>query len=78
VGLTTAIIGVGFLGPALGAGFGSGSLLLLFVIGGVFGVIAGAVAGADSDDHQAPEVKAEPKAKTLRPRTGMTPAHRGV
>ncbi len=76
MGVTIAVIGVGFLGPALGAGFGPSSLLLLFVIGGVFGVVAGAVAGADSDVHEAPEAEPEPKTSHARP--SMTPLHRSV
>lgn len=62
VGSTIAVIGVAFLGPSLGAGFGTSSILLLFVIGSIFGVVAGAVAGADGDDHE----PAPPMSKKLR------------
>jgi len=76
VGLIVAVISVGFLGPALGVVFGGGSALLLFFIGSVYGVIAGAVAGADSEKHS-------PKARELRRmpiglETPLIPLPRGV
>lgn len=67
VGVTIAVIGVAFLGPSLGAGFGADSIGLLFLIGGIFGVIAGAVAGADSDAHE-PAKDTQARAKTAKPR----------
>ncbi|MEM9452899.1 MAG: hypothetical protein AAGF11_01885 [Myxococcota bacterium] len=72
VGSTIAVIGVAFLGPSLGAGFGPSSILLLFVIGSIFGVVAGAVAGADSDEHEA--ATPTPTSKKLRrPQPAPTP-----
>lgn len=73
VGLTTAVIGSLFIWPSLGVGFGFGGTMLLFVIGSIFGVVAGAVAGADGDDHEE-EVPASTRVVSTKPSATTKPA----
>lgn len=77
VGLTTAVIAFAFIGPLREYGFDFVDTLFVALIGGVFGVVAGAVAGADTDEHQpaAPAIKAV-HAQPAKP--SMTPAHRAA
>jgi hypothetical protein len=78
VGLTAAVIAFVFIGPQSDYGFDFVDTLFIALIGGVFGVIAGAVAGSSDDDHE-PAVPAIKSVKMDRAREpSMTPAHRGV
>ena len=79
VGLTTAVFAFAFIGPLRDYGFDFVDTLFVALIGGVFGVIAGAVAGSgEADEHApaAPVVKAVNAGRTGKP--SMTPAHRGA
>lgn len=79
VGLSTAVIAFAFIGPLREYGFDFVDTLFVALIGGVFGVVAGAVAGASETGEQeqapAPAAKAV-RAKPAKP--AMTPAHRGA
>lgn len=79
VGLTTAVIAFAFIGPLRNYGFDFVDTLFVALIGGVFGVIAGAVAGSgETGEHEpaAPAIKTVKAGRTGKP--SMTPAHRGV
>lgn len=71
VGLTTAVIAFAFIGPLREYGFDFVDTLFVALIGGVFGVVAGAVAGADTDEHE----PAAPASKVRPAKPSMTPAH---
>jgi hypothetical protein len=77
VGLTTAVIAFTFIGPLREYGFDFVDCLFVALIGGVFGVVAGAVAGASETGEHEPA----PAARAMRAKPGqtsMTPAHRGA
>ncbi len=78
VGLTTAVIAFAFIGPLRGYGFDFVDTLLVALIGSVFGVIAGAVAGSGDDEHATatPTIKAVRADRAAKP--SMTPVHRGA
>lgn len=77
VGITTAVIAFAFIGPLRNYGFDFVDTLFVALIGSVFGVIAGAVAGSGETELEpaAPAVKA---VKAPPVKASMTPAHRGV
>jgi hypothetical protein len=77
VGSATAVIAFFFIGPLLHFHFDLAETLLVSLVGGMFGVVAGAVAGASEVD----QVASTPTIQTIttKPaRPSMTPAHRGV
>ena len=76
--LTTAVIAFAFIGPVREYGFDFVDTLFVALIGGVFGVIAGAVAGAsDNEEHEAaPRVETLKAGRVAKP--SMTPAHRSA
>jgi len=78
VGLTTAVIAFAFIGPLRDYGFDFVDTLFVALIGGVFGVIAGAVAGSgETGEHApAPAIKALKADRSGQP--SMTPVHRGA
>jgi hypothetical protein len=77
VGLSAAVIAFVFIGPLRDYGFDLGDTMLVALIGSVFGVIAGAVAGSGEDELEPvrPAVEVR-RAQPARPT--MTPAHRGA
>jgi len=78
VGLTSAVIAFAFIGPLRGYGFDFVDTLFVALIGGVFGVIAGAVAGSGDDEHApaVPTIKAVRVDRAAKP--SITPMHRGA
>ena len=79
VGLTAAVIAFVFIGPLRQYGFDLGDTLLVALLGSMFGVVAGAVAGSsDTDELEAP---ARTTATVVKPRPAepaMRPAHPGA
>ena len=77
VGTTTAIIAFAFIGPLRHYGFDFVDTLFVALIGAMFGVIAGAVAGAgEADEHPAVPTSKVLKAKPAKP--SMTHVHRAA
>jgi hypothetical protein len=77
VGLSTAVIAFAFIGPLRQYGFDFVDTLFVALLGGVFGVVAGAVAGASETGE--PEPTPAPKAVRAKPAMPvMTAAHRGA
>ncbi|MCX4246609.1 hypothetical protein [Paraliomyxa miuraensis] len=77
VGTATALIAFSFIGPVSHYAFDLFDTLLVGVIGSVFGLIAGAVAGAD-EEHQPPAPATATATLQLleveRAKPSMTPA----
>jgi predicted lipid-binding transport protein (Tim44 family) len=78
VGLTTAVIAFAFIGPLRGYGFDFVDTLFVALIGGVFGVVAGAVAGASESGEAEPAAPAVKAVKAQPTKPSMTPAHRSA
>jgi hypothetical protein len=78
VGLSTAVIAFAFIGPLRDYGFDFVDTLLVALIGGMFGVVAGAVAGASETGEAEPAAPAIKAVKARPTKPAMTPAHRGV
>lgn len=72
VGLTTAVIAFAFIGPFRGYGFDFVDTMFIALMGGIFGIVAGAVAGASETGEPEPSHKVL-KAKPAKPST--TPVH---
>ncbi|MCH9681953.1 MAG: hypothetical protein K0V04_11005 [Deltaproteobacteria bacterium] len=77
VGLTSPTAAFAFIGPMVGYQFGSIELLILGLLGAVFGIIAGAVAGASDTGRPAEENAAATTVHTthVRPHSAEAPAH---
>ena len=78
VGVTTAVIAFAFIGPLRDYGFDFVDSLFVALIGGVFGVIAGAVAGSGETGEAEPTAPAVKSIKPQPAKPAMTPAHRGA
>lgn len=77
VGLSAAVIAFVFIGPLRDYGFDLVDTMLVGLIGSVFGVIAGAVAGAGETDLE-PVAQLDREVPRAQPRPSMTPVHRGA
>lgn len=79
VGFTTAVIAFAFIGPLRDYGFDFVDTLFVALIGGMFGVVAGAVAGSSDTGEAEPEAAPVIKAmRTPSTKPSMTPAHRSA
>lgn len=78
VGLSTAVIAFAFIGPLRDYGFDFVDTLFVALIGGVFGVVAGAVAGASDTGEAEPAAPTIKAVKTQSAKPSMTPAHRSA